>query len=147
MPETIVVVKKEDSGKYVYPDIKDDATQYRMHFRFGQESEMFFVQMKDSMDMLRQNSLFALLPEEINLPGIQGKTNTLNFTVGFQAEREGCYQNVMGIFVRDNVTNEDFLVGAVEFKTTVDGEDERYRTLAENLGIPDPRIYPNIFRE
>ena len=53
----------------------------------------------------------------------------------------------MGIFVRDNVTNEDFLVGAVEFKTTVEGEDERYRTLTENLGIPDPRIYPNIFRE
>ena len=103
--------------------------------------------MKDSMEMMRQNSLFALLPDEINRIPSQTTTNTLNFTVGFQAEREGCYQNVMGMFVRDNTTNEDFLVGAVEFKTTVEGEDERYRTLTENLGIPDPKIYPNIFRE
>jgi hypothetical protein len=147
LPETIVVVKETDDHKFVYPKISDDTTQYRIHFRFGSNSEMFFIQMKDSMEMMRQNSLFALLPDEINRIPSQTTTNTLNFTVGFQAEREGCYQNVMGMFVRDNTTNEDFLVGAIEFKTTVEGEDERYRTLTENLGIPDPKIYPNIFRE
>lgn len=147
LPETIVIVKENDDKEFVYPEISDNKTQYRIHFRFGTGSEMFFIQMMDSMDMMRQNSLFALLPDEINrIPG-DTPTNALNFTVGFQAEREGCYQNVMGIFVRDNTTNEDFLAGAIEFKTTVEGEDERYRTLTENLGIPDPKIYPNIFRE
>jgi hypothetical protein len=53
----------------------------------------------------------------------------------------------MGIFMRNLNTEEDFFLGVVEFRSTVVGEDERYRTLLENFGIPDPKIYPNIFRE
>ena len=49
--------------------------------------------------------------------------------------------------MRNETTEEDFFIGAIEFRTTVIGEDERYRTLLENFGIPDPKIYPNIFRE
>lgn len=35
----------------------------------------------------------------------------------------------------------------MQFRTEVEDEDERYRTLFTNFGIPDPITYPNIFKE
>lgn len=52
----------------------------------------------------------------------------------------------MGIFIRNNETDEDYLVGAIRFNTEAVGEDERFRTLLGNFGIPDPVKYPNIFK-
>lgn len=103
--------------------------------------------MEDNMEMGTLQNLFALLPSEINTLGNPRETNALHFTTGFRAKREGCYRNSMGIFMRNLNTEEDFFLGVVEFRSTVVGEDERYRTLLENFGIPDPKIYPNIFRE
>jgi hypothetical protein len=90
-----------------------------------------------------------MLDSEINLldNDIIRETNALHFATGFHSSREGCYKNIMGMFIRNETTEEDFFIGAIEFRTTVVGEDERYRTLLENFGVPDPKIYSNIFRE
>ena len=150
LPETIVVVNKNDD-EYTYPQITDGQEQYRMFFRFQNESEMTFIKMSDNMEIGYLRTLFGLLPTEINMlhrdePDYP-KTNALHFACGFRAGREGCYRNTMGMFIRNTTTNEDFFIGALEFRSTVVGEDERYRTLLGNFGIPDPKTYPNIFRE
>ena len=146
LPETIVVVNKEDN-EYKYPSVTDGNEQYRLFFRFQDDTEMFFLKMDDNMNMERLHTLVSMLPSEINLLDNIRTTNALHFATGFQASREGCYKNIMGMFMRNETTEEDFFIGAIEFRTTVIGEDERYRTLLENFGIPDPKIYPNIFRE
>jgi len=38
-------------------------------------------------------------------------------------------------------------MGVITFKTDVIGEDERFRTLLGNFGVPDPIKYHNIFAE
>ena len=38
-----------------------------------------------------------------------------------------------------------FFMGAITVKTEIIGEDERYRTLLENFGIPDPIKYTKVF--
>ena len=82
-PQTIVVVCEDENGNYIYPQITDGNTEYRIHFRFQENSEMFFIQMKDSVEMIRQNALFALLPSEINITDNPRLTNALHFTTGF----------------------------------------------------------------
>ena len=50
----------------------------------------------------------------------------------------------MAMYVKQET--EKYLIGLFTFLTEVEGEDERYRALLGNLGIPDPIKYPNIFR-
>ena len=88
----------------------------------------------------------------------------LNFAVGFIAELEGCYQNIMAMYIRHEYTEEvlidgesgeteerlvydDYLLGLITFFTEVEGEDERYRALLGNMGIPEPEKYSRVFRE
>jgi hypothetical protein len=40
-----------------------------------------------------------------------------------------------------------FFLGVISIKTEIEGEDERYRALLANFGIPDPKTYPNLFAE
>lgn len=109
---------------------------------------MCFVQMVDDSQLKRSDTLYALTPEEINTTGSPRETNALHFTVGFDAKEDGCYENSLGMFIM-NVDNqeEDFFVGLLQFRIEVEDEDERYRTLFTNFGIPDPIVYPNIFKE
>jgi len=54
----------------------------------------------------------------------------------------------MALYIKDINSNNDekYLLGLISFLTEVEGEDERYRALLGNLGIPDPIKYPNIFK-
>ena len=66
----------------------------------------------------------------------------------FQTDEEGAYQNFIGMYIRTkHEPHHTFFFGAIIVKTEVEGEDERYRTLLTNFGIPDPKQYPNIFAE
>ena len=66
----------------------------------------------------------------------------------FQADEEGAYQNFMGMYIRTKHEPQHiFFFGTIIIKTEVEGEDERFRTLLTNFGIPDPKYYSNIFAE
>lgn len=154
--QTIVVVKDngEDAAeRYSYPVITDTDdingnVEYRIHFRFQENSEMFFVSMNDDVELERLPQMFSLTSDEINQEAdSMRQTNALHFTVGFETEDEGCYQNTMGIFLRHPDTEVDYFIGVIQFRTEVEGEDERYRTLMTNFGIPDPKYYPKVFRD
>ena len=52
----------------------------------------------------------------------------------------------MAMYIVSNNTGKKYILGLFTFLTEVVGEDERYRALLGNLGIPDPVKYPNIFK-
>lgn len=151
-PTTIIVIKDEGKtisesstvlNNYSYPSIGEDDSDvsFRLHFRFEENSDMSFVTTNDNVNLELTDSLFALTKNEAT------KSNALSFTVGFQTDTEGCYVNTMGIFIRDNQTYKDYFLGVIRFYTEAEDEDERFRTLFTNFGIPDPIKYPNIFKE
>lgn len=83
-------------------------------------------------------------------PEQSNQITPLSFSFGFQAKEEGAYQNLIGIYMRtlDNYGNDiTFFMGCVSVKTEVEGEDERFRTLLTNFGVPDPVLYSNLFAE
>ena len=151
--QTIVVVTDngtdEGAHRYTYPVIRDTDTntEFRLHFKFGEPSEMTFVTMDNNSELSTLDNIFALTPDEINQTGNQRETNALHFSVGFKSEEEGCFLNSMGMFIHNVETNDEDFIGIIQFKTQVEDEDERYRTLFTNFGIPDPITYPNIFKE
>jgi hypothetical protein len=79
-------------------------------------------------------------------PFVKDTNTPIYFSVGFQTAVEGCYQNIMAMYIVSKTTNKKYILGLFTFLTEVVGEDERYRALLGNLGIPDPVKYPNIFK-
>jgi len=72
----------------------------------------------------------------------------LYFTIAFQTDTEGSYQNYLGMYMKSkNDPDLEFYMGIISVKTMVEGEDERFRTLLTNFGVPDPVYYSNIFAE
>ena len=76
----------------------------------------------------------------------------MNFACGFKSDDHGCYQNAMGLFMRcedesSQFNGTDYFLGVIQFYTEVEDEDERFRTLLTNFGIPDPQKYSHVFYE
>ena len=72
--------------------------------------------------------------------------NPITAAIGVASDTEGCYQNYIGLYIRhQNDMDTPFFMGAITVKTEIIGEDERYRTLLENFGIPDPIKYTKVF--
>ena len=76
----------------------------------------------------------------------------LVLTLGFIASQEGCYQDILTLMSVDNIKDRERSlafnrIGYTVVKNESVGEDERYRTLFANFGIPDPKTYPNLFKD
>lgn len=67
------------------------------------------------------------------------------FAVGVKSEIAGAYQNLVSMLLKYD--NKTYYMGALNVKTEIEDEDERFRTLMDNFGIPDPKQYINIFEE
>ena len=168
---TIIIVEPREnqsdpslfSDIYMRPVFNDD---YELYFEFQKNSEMKFISeesidkliWKDSHTVQNNNIEFftdlhdgtdSIIEGDFNNYGQVNQNRPIYFSVGFETDVEGCYQNVLAMYVKYNNGEEEkkYLLGLLTFLTEVEGEDERYRALLGNLGIPDPITYPNIFFE
>lgn len=133
---TFIILKELENNKYVNPiDILHKDTT--LLFEFQNNSEMKFISSDSKADIIWEHQYEATYDANHT-------NDPLYFSVGFTSPVEGCYQNILAIYVVEN--DKKFLVGLFTFLTEVEGEDERYRALLGNMGIPDPENYSNIFK-
>lgn len=73
--------------------------------------------------------------------------------IGFMSENEGYFEDTLYVCLIDKYSKEDendlgkvYPIGSFKLKGESIGEDERYRTLFTNFGIPDPKTYQEVFR-
>lgn len=133
---TFIVLKDNGNDKYVHP-IDTNNKDIKLLFEFQNNSEMRFISSDSKADIIWEKQYeVGYDASHINDP--------LYFSVGFTSAVEGCYQNILAMYVEEN--NKKFLIGLFTFLTEVEGEDERYRALLGNMGIPDPENYSNIFK-
>ena len=77
--------------------------------------------------------------------------NGFSANIGFSGENDGVYEHTLYVCLVDcdNKENSDlgevYPIGEVLMSCETEGEDERYRTLFDNFGIPDPKYYNDIF--
>lgn len=149
---TFIILEETDINIFERPNF-GDSCPYNLYFEFQKDSEMKFISTSSIAEIIWQNNYTATLgrnDEVHDFNEILDHTNhksPIYFTVGFESELEGCYQNIMAMFLKQKNSDKKYLVGLFTFLTEVEGEDERYRALLGNLGIPDPIKYPNIFKE
>lgn len=121
---------------------KKDTTLYSLVFRPETDSEINIVKpIKDAL-----NTYDIQYIPEYTYELFQNE-KPLSLTVAFTSENEGCYQNFIGMYLQQKDTENSFFIGVIVIKTEVEGEDERYRALLGNFGIPDPKDYANIFSD
>lgn len=71
----------------------------------------------------------------------------LTFSIGFLTNIEGIYQNNIEFYITNRKTKQVYSIGSIAINSESVDEDERYRTLFANFGIPDPIEYPEVFKE
>ena len=162
---TIIIVKPRGTDTAVFSSdySRPHFTNYQLYFEFQKDSEMKFISENSIDELIWKDSYLdsdintefytdmhdgtqSIIRNDFNTNNQINNNRPIYFSVGFLTEIEGCYQNVMAIYLKPkNSNNEKYLVGLLTFLTEVEGEDERYRALLGNLGIPDPITYPNIF--
>lgn len=153
--DTILVleeVKKSDGTfEYVTPYINADS-QYSLVFKPSESSndELKIIDSASEYNILyKDNVAFALASAQ---PQSEKYAKPFSFAIAFQAKEEGAYQNLLGIYLK-SYDEQDlgketlFFLGAINVKSEVEDEDERFRTLLTNFGVPDPIHYSNLFAE
>ena len=110
-----------------------------------ENSELFIISTDGDYAVSKQMEKSFSLADEDN----DGTPSPFFFSIGVQAEDEGAYTNALGIYLRslDDPNGTLFFMGYININTQVVGEDERFRTLLENFGVPDPKEYSNLFAE
>lgn len=149
---TIIVYEENDAGNLITPSIifnDDTHVRYSLQFEFQKDSEMKFISSTTEADIIWNDYFNSDEMVNNSILTLNGDT-PVHFSVGFQSDTEGVYTNTMGIFLVEKDSTDitrKYFIGFINFLTEVEGEDERFRALLGNFGIPDPVKYPNIFRE
>lgn len=162
--ETIFILEKQDDGTFKRP--KSDGQMLRL--QVSSDSNVKFVKYAEewidedlsgkkydpaNIDYSKvywsNYKVFDLVSEA----GDDSKDNEpLVLTIGFLADEEGCYQDIISINTVDFLDDpskdiQQHNIGYLAVQSTSLGEDERYRTLFANFGIPDPKDYQNVFKD
>lgn len=114
-------------------------------FVFSVTSEMDTMKLfriKDDMETISFE-----LSQEVLLPDFKDSIspNPIPLNISFNAKDEGVYEGSLDIYYKSN--DKLFLFGQILLIGTAEGEDERYRTLMSNNGLPDPINIYNLFKE
>lgn len=127
----------------------NDSTAWSLIFKCEEESELKIIETDDNYSIKQVTDNQFVLSDTFLSDKNDGKVTPISFAIGVLADQEGCYQNYLGLYLKDirQDVNQMFFLGVISVKTEIEGEDERYRALMNNFGIPDPKTYPNIFAE
>ena len=75
--------------------------------------------------------------------------NSYRINIGFTSDEEGIHEGQVFVCIVDTEdTSENgniYPIGTINLSAEAVGEDERYRTLFTNFGVPDPKTYQEIF--
>ena len=161
--ETLFILERQEDGSYKRPQ----SSNQMLRLEVPETSNVKFVKYADdyidedltgvdydieSIDYSKvywsEYKVFDLVNDVEN----HTDDEPLAVTVGFLCEEEGCYQDILSIYTMDHISDQDkelekTPIGYISVNSEAIGEDERYRTLFTNFGIPDPKDYQEVFKD
>ena len=84
------------------------------------------------------------LPREAGI-SVDGE-EPLVLTPAFRSNAGGCYEDMISVWTL-SPAGELIQAGWISVKSEAVDEDERFRTLFTNFGVPDPKWYPHVFKD
>ena len=147
--ESFYILVKNDDGEFVpiAECYETFGNRYELLFYIDthkQEEFKFFNVSNEDVVWSNKTILNLLSSEE----------DGYRVNVGFSAKEEGTYKEDLHICILDRgegktISLEEcdiFHIGTITLTAESIGEDERYRTLFTNFGIPDPKTYEKLFK-
>ena len=142
----LLSVEEDNYDILFLTDVKDDDIQF---FTFDDVTEEIYKSHSAYVNLSSTNS--------IDIEDIEGFNNAINIQkyihtpqcVNFccMSEKEGVHQQTIYVMLVDRQDrNKQYKIGEFEVSINIEGEDERFRALFANFGIPDPITYPNLFK-
>ena len=127
-------------------DVKDDDVQF---FTFDETTEEIHKSHSAYVNLSSTNNINI---EE--LEGFDGVINVQNYihtpqcvNLCCMSNEEGVHQQTIYVMLVDREDiNKQYKIGEFDVTINVEGEDERFRALFANFGIPDPITYPTLFK-
>jgi len=136
----------ETEHLYIFQEIDSemyrpyDASNYSLIFEMdGDDNEIAFFTVNNEEETIDWTDV---LYYDID---VLAKNVPLSINVGFRAEDEGVYERKLRIY--NEVNGVKYLVAEIIVNAESIGEDERFRTLLGNFGLPDPKDFPKLFKE
>lgn len=152
--ESIFILEKTDekeakTNKFIHKRPSSNVKNQRIAFSLNNRLIRFVTSDYVQEALIWKNKqIFSLEYDE------KKETEPIQFTVGFLGDIEGVYEEFIQVYLVDQITDEDGAIrddytniGMIHVGAEAIDEDERYRTLFTNFGIPDPIKYPTLFKE
>lgn len=135
--EHLFILEKVDEDTYIRPyDASNSTLVLRM---IGDESEISFFTIDQT------NAEIIWTDELIIDTSLYTENVPLQINIGFKAEIEGTYERIIRIYHK--IGNYLYTLADIAVNAEAVGEDERFRTLLADFGAPDPKDFPQIFKE
>ena len=142
----LLSVEEDNYDILFLTDIKDDDIQF---FTFDDVTEEIYKSHSAYVN-LSKNENFDITIEEgfndvINIQKHIATPQYVNFCC--VSNEEGVHQQIIYVMLvdRKNKSNQ-YKIGEFNVIVNFEGEDERFRALFANFGIPDPITYPTLFK-
>jgi len=134
--ETLLILEKE-LNKYIRPI---DNVYPNLLFRLeGVEDEInFFVVDEDSHSITWTDSLYYILDNYV-------ENSPLSINIGFKSDYEGVFERILRIY--HVVDNKLYTLAEIVVNAQAIGEDERFKSLINNFGLPDSMTFKHLFKE
>ena len=152
-PMSIYILEEYETNKFRMPYVEleedDEGNEIvtSLYFSTDNEGLRIFTNNYDNSEIEWHQNITCPL----TIQPLDDYIEPLTLHVGFMAEEEGLYMDELRIYIkRQNLAKEwttYHYIGTIRFKEQAIGQDERYRTLFTNFGIPDPINYQHVFKE
>ena len=132
-----IYIFEETSIGYIRPY---DASNFLLVFEFiGDNDEIKFFEVDDAKsEIIWSDSL-------VFDTSILISDTPLQVNIGFKSDVEGVFERILRVY--HLIDNTLYTVGDIVVNAEAIGEDERFRALIANFGLPDPKDIPQIFKE
>lgn len=137
--ETIYWLYK-NGDSYVFP-YDTDSIYFNIRTNDDENNIRFF----EVDEITQEINWFTSYEYNLNIDEYKDKSIPLPLNIGFISSEEGVYQSTIEIYFKSN--GQYTLYGEIIVGAESIGEDERYRTIFANFGVPDPATYVDIFKE
>lgn len=138
---TWFILEENDKREYVRP-IKDNMSLVAKTLPKG---ELRFIENSTEVDAIEWKNEYVIELKEYD--GYHTSEVPHGMSIGFLTDSEGAFENPVYLYMRDDTNGREYYFGTIMVNSESEGEDERFRTMFTNLGIPDPIDYTQLFKE
>lgn len=129
----------QEQGLDLYYPSDSNSSRLDITVEDGDDEIQLFTVDEETQSVVWSDSIsYDLTPELI-------QNRPIGINIGFRSDEEGVYERKVTIY---NVINQkSHIVAEIIVNAESIGEDERFRDILGNFGLPDPKDFPLLFKE